>query len=212
MSLYSPVIQTCKIDGIILECLRKSLHNTHGIYQRIRNKSPRKPPQKYQRIVDDIEFTEYDEKYLNDSQKLNKDWLKSYLELTEHDIKVLSDPYNEIINNNGNIFFLVSKNEVIGTYALLQVNRKECELQKFTIKEKYRGRKLGKQMLEHAIEKARSLKYESIVLMTHPKLKKATQLYKKTGFKVIHGHPDLTNQTGRCSIYMQMDVSKHIKL
>ena len=168
-------------------------------YQRINEKI-------LQRTIDEMEFTEYDEKYLEDFQQLNEDWLNSYLELTDHDIKVLSDPVKEIINKDGNIFFLISGEKVIGTYALQRVNAKECELSKFTIKEKYRGRKLGKQMLEHSIGKAKSLNYESILLLTTPKLVEATQLYEKRGFEVIPAHPGIIDKTGRCSQIMQLII------
>ncbi len=166
-------------------------------YQRIKEKI-------IQRTIDEMEFTEYEKKYLKDFQQLNEDWLNSYLELTEYDIKTLSDPYNEIIKKDGNIFLLISEEKVIGTYALQRVSTKVCELSKFTIKKEFRGWKLGERMLEHAIKKTKGLKYESIVLLTHPKLKEATKLYRKTGFEVIPEHPDLTDKTGRCSIYMQL--------
>ncbi|MCD4698533.1 MAG: bifunctional helix-turn-helix transcriptional regulator/GNAT family N-acetyltransferase [Bacteroidales bacterium] len=162
-----------------------------------------------ERTIDEIEFVKYDEKYLKDFQQLNEDWLNYYLELSDHDIKILSDPYNEIIKNEGNIFFLISENKVIGTYALQRLNAKVCELSKFTIKKEFRGWKLGALMMDHAIEIAKNLKYESIVLLTHSKLKEATKLYRKTGFEVIKKHPDLTDETGRCSIYMQLILSNY---
>ena len=145
-------------------------------------------------------------------QQLNEDWLNSYLELTQHDIKILSDPYNEIVKKDGNIIFLISEEKVIGTYALQKISNKTCELSKFTIKNDYRGWKIGERMLENAIQKAKDLKYESIVLFTHPKLKEATQLYRKRGFEFIPEHPEIIDKTGRCSLYMQLVLSKYIKL
>lgn len=62
-------------------------------------------------------------------------------------------------------------------------------------------------MLEHAIEKATDLKCESILLLTHPKLKEATRLYRKRGFEVIPEHLDLTDKTGRCSLCMQLVIN-----
>ena len=98
--------------------------------------------------------------------------------------------------------------KVLGTYALQRVSTKACELSKFTIKREYRGWNIGERMLEHAIQKAKDLKYESILLLTHPKLKEATQLYRKRGFDVIPEHPDLTDKTGRCSLYMQLVINQ----
>lgn len=171
-------------------------------YQRIKEKIAKK-------AIDKLEFKKYEKKHLKDFQQLNEDWLNSYLELTEHDIKILADPQNEIIKKGGNIYLLVSEEIVIGTYALQRLNSKVCELSKFTIKKDFRGWKLGERMIVHVIEKAKDMKYESIVLLTHPKLKEATQLYRKTGFEVIPDHPELKDKTGRCSLYMQLVLSNY---
>lgn len=162
-----------------------------------------------QNAIGKMEFKEYNDSYLMDFQKLNEDWLTSYLELTEHDIEVLSDPTGKIINKDGNIFLLISEGKVVGTYALNRINTELCELSKFTIKKEFRGWKLGERMLQHAIEKAKEIKCESVVLLTHHNLKEATNLYKKTGFEIIPHHPKLTDKTGRCSIYMQLILSNN---
>ena len=188
----------------LLETISK-VENTlqkKSTYERIKEKIVLK-------AIDKLEFKEYEKKHLEDFQQLNKDWLNSYLELTEHDIKVLSDPYNEIIKKDGNILLLISDEKTIGTYALQRVNTKVCELSKFTIKKDFRGWKLGEQMMEHAIKKAKDLKCESIVLLTHPKLKEATQLYKKYGFEVKPEHTEIKDKTGRCSLYMQLILSNY---
>ncbi len=184
-----------------IEEVEKTIHQ-QSTYDRIKGKI-------IQNTIAKMEFIEYDDSYLMDFQKLNEDWLTSYLELTEHDIEVLSDPRGKIINKNGNIFLLISEGKVIGTYALQRINSKVFELSKFTIKKEFRGRKLGERMLQHAIEKAKDMKCESIVLLTHQNLKGATSLYRKSGFKVIPDHPDLTDKTGRCSMYMQLLLSNH---
>jgi len=161
-----------------------------------------------QRIINNLEFIEYEAKYLKDFQQLNEDWLNEYLEITDYDRIILSDPYNEIIKKEGHIFFIISEGKIIGTYSLQKINNEACELSKFTIKKEYRGWKIGKRMLEHAIQKAEELKYGSILLLTHPKLKEATQLYRKRGFDVIPEHPDLTDKTGRCSLCMQLVINQ----
>jgi len=171
-----------------------------SMYQRTKEKIK-------QRIINNLEFIEYEEKYLSDFQKLNEDWLNEYLEITDYDRKILSDPYYEIILKEGHIFFIILEGKIIGTYSLQKINNEACELSKFTIKKEFRGWKIGKRMLEHAIQKAKDLKYGSILLLTHPKLKESTQIYTKMGFEVIPEHPDLTDKTGRCSLCMQLVIN-----
>ena len=172
-----------------------------SMYQRTKEKIK-------QRIINNLEFVEYEEKYLSDFQKLNENWLNEYLEITEYDRIILSDPYNEIIKKEGHIFFIIIEEKIIGTYSLQKINDEACELSKFTIKKEYRGWKIGRRMLEHAIQKAKGLKYESILLLTHPKLKEATLLYRKRGFDVIPEHSELTDKTGRGSLCMQLVINQ----
>ncbi|NQT77983.1 MAG: bifunctional helix-turn-helix transcriptional regulator/GNAT family N-acetyltransferase [Bacteroidetes bacterium] len=170
----------------------------------------------YQRIkeklmnsaTEEIELIAFDEKHLNDFRQLNEDWLKSYLEITDHDRHILSDPVKEIINKNGKIYLLISEGKVIGTYALQRISDQACELSKFTVMKEFRGRKLGERMLGHAIEETRKLGCNSIVLYTHHKLKEATQFYNKMGFKVIQEYPHLIDKTGRCSQMLQLIINQ----
>ena len=120
---------------------------------------------------------------------------------------MLADPAAKIINNNGEIFLLVKGGQVIGTYALQKINKQDCELSKFTVKKEFRGEKLGEMMLEHAIKRAKALECHSIILFTHYKLKEASRLYKKRGFETITDHPDITDETGRCSVLLQLIIN-----
>ena len=119
-------------------------------YQRIQEKL-------HKGVEKNIEFVPYQEKYRQEFRQLNEDWLNSYLEISDHDREILADPTNKIIKKNGEIFLLLHDEEVIGTYTLRKINHNDCELSKFTVKKEFRGRKLGKIMLEHAINMAKVL-------------------------------------------------------
>jgi len=160
-----------------------------------------------QTAIRNLEFVELNSMYEKEFKKLNEDWLEDHLEITSHDRKILTDPYKQIIQKGGKVFILVSKGKVVGTYTLQNGNKEYCELSKFTIKEEYRGWKIGELMLEHAINNAKILGFESILLFTHPALKKATRLYKKRGFKEIHEYPGFDDPTGRCSVIMQLNIN-----
>jgi ribosomal protein S18 acetylase RimI-like enzyme len=164
--------------------------------------------EKLYNVDENFKFIPYHEKYSKDFQQLNEDWLSSYLEVSEYDKNILADPENKIISNNGEIFLLINKENVIGTYALQKINQQDCELSKFTVKKEFRGRKLGEMMLEHAILRAKTLGCRSIVLFTHHKLKEATRLYKKMGFTAVKEHPGITDETGRCSLLLQLIINQ----
>jgi ribosomal protein S18 acetylase RimI-like enzyme len=163
----------------------------------------------YEKIYDDfdIKIIGSNTEYLESFRKLNEDWLREYLEISAYDAKVLADPAGQIMQNGGRIYCMFLGNEVVGTYALQKVNADEWELSKFTIKNKFRGRKLGKKLLQHAIKQAEILDARSILLFTHTNLREATKLYRDAGFKDIEGHPEMRDPTGRCSILMKLNIN-----
>lgn len=73
--------------------------------------------------------------------------------------------------------------EIIGTVALFKVNADTCEFRKMYLSPDCRGKGYGKQLLEYAITKARSLGFHCITLETASVLKEAIRLYEKYGFK-----------------------------
>ena len=101
----------------------------------------------YQRVTErlnrrdenEIDFIAFNEKYKGDFRRLNEDWLDTYLEISDHDREVLSDPVKKIIRQGGKIYLLRSGVGIIGTYALQKINKQECELSKFTILKDFRG-------------------------------------------------------------------------
>ncbi len=159
-------------------------------------------------FLNEVQIIDFDKKYLADFQSLNEDWLNTYLEVSAHDKQMLADPIKEIIRKNGEIFFMLYRGEVIGTYALQDLGEGYCELSKFTIKKKYRGRKLGQRLMGHAVEEAAKPGCEGILLHTHHDLKEATQLYRKAGFNEIQGHSLMKDLSGRCSMTMQLIINQ----
>jgi len=193
---------------ILAESDKDLIEHMASVEDAIRQKSP------YKRVTEKLNkdtnnefaFIPYEEKYKKDFRQLNEEWLSAYLEITDHDQEILSDPIKKIIKNKGQIHLLLKGGKVIGTYALQKTGDHRCELSKFTISKDFRGRKLGERMLVHAIDQARNMKCKAIVLFTHHALREATQLYKKIGFEVIADHPGLIDKTGRCSLYMQLII------
>lgn len=155
------------------------------------------------RLLNEIEIIPYTSKHKKDFQSLNEDWLRSYLEISDHDRKILTDPEKEILAKGGSIYVMVNNKQVIGTYALQRLNAEECELSKLTVSEDFRGYGFGRKLLEHAVDTARNSGFNILLLFTHHKLKEATGMYLANGFNLISDHPEFKDITGRCSIAMK---------
>lgn len=192
---------------LLLECEPGLLNNisslekalqSQGMYERI-----------YAKIYDDfdIKMVGSNAEYMESFSQLNEDWLRQYLEISDYDRQVLADPAGQIINKGGRIYCMLLNDEVVGTYALHRVNDDDWELGKFTIRRDFRGKKLGKRMLQHAIQQAEILDARHLLLFTHPDLQEATELYTKSGFLFIEEHPDMHDPTGRCSLIMKRIIN-----
>ena len=75
--------------------------------------------------------------------------------------------------------------EAIGCVAIRKINDDTAELKRFYVQPNYRGLKIGKQLLELAIDKAKELNYTFVRLDSAPEQSKAQELYKAFGFYEI---------------------------
>lgn len=83
-------------------------------------------------------------------------------------------------------FFAVIKNKddkIIGTFGLMPISLKTAEIRKMYLMQDFRGKGLGKWMMTHLIDFAKSKGYKRLELETASNLLEAIQLYKKMGFK-----------------------------
>lgn len=137
-----------------------------------------------ERIRNAVEIIHYDAAYAKDFMDLNIEWLETYFYVESHDKEVLENPQSYILDNGGYIFFARFNGEIVGTVAL--INEKECyELSKMAVLPKYRGMKIGQQLMDYCIDFARSQGWEKIMLYSNRVLTPAINLYRKVGFKEV---------------------------
>ena len=118
-------------------------------------------------------------------EKLNRVWIEKYFWMESIDFDVLRKPEEHIIHTGGCIFMAQYENEIVGTVALKFVEGGVYEFTKMAVDEKFHGLKIGKQLAEVAIEKAKEKKAGKIILYSNTKLVPAIELYRKLGFKEI---------------------------
>jgi len=100
--------------------------------------------------------------------------------VTDADIKDIKQSY---FKGGGTFCVLEEKDgSIIGAYGLYPIDRQTCELRKMYLHSSYRGKGLGKLLLEEALSKARQIGFKRITLETASVLKEAISLYKSYGF------------------------------
>ena len=84
----------------------------------------------------------------------------------------------------GGTFYVLEEEDgsIIGAYGLYPVEKQTCELRKMYLHSAYRGKGLGKLLLESALSKARQMGFKRVVLETASVLREAIGLYKSYGF------------------------------
>jgi len=134
-----------------------------------------------------IEFISYKDSYHADIRRLSLEWLEKYVSVEPEDLKFINDPQGYVLDQGGYIYLAKYNEEIVGTVSLCKVNEDEYELAKLAVTEKYKGLKLGKQLMQLAIDKCRKIGAKRVVLYTAKKLEAAYNLYLKFGFIEIEG-------------------------
>ncbi|MDT0558788.1 GNAT family N-acetyltransferase [Ichthyenterobacterium sp. W332] len=130
-----------------------------------------------------VNIINYHKDYKQYFYDFNKEWLQTYFYVEPFDEEVLSKPETYIINKGGYIFFAKLNDQIVGTVALMPLEKpNEFELTKMAVHTEYRGRHIGQQLLEHCIEFAKNKGLPKLLLYSSTKLKNAIYIYRKYGF------------------------------
>lgn len=179
--------------------LEKALEDEE-IYHRVKKEYVRK------RLANLI-IKDYSSNDFKEFKEINYQWLNESVGISAYDEKVLNNPEDEIIKKGGKIYLAWAGTEIAGTFILIPANDKDLELTKLAVKKPYRNMGIGGMLVNYAIGEAKRNRYASVLLLTHPTLNEAINLYRKIGFIEIPCHPDLPDPTGRCSITMQYVIN-----
>jgi ribosomal protein S18 acetylase RimI-like enzyme len=116
-------------------------------------------------------------------KSLNLQWLDRF-ELTEsHDLLILNNPRELIIDPGGFIFLAAVGEVIVGTAALIKTGSHEFELAKMTVDVAYRRKGISKMLIEKCILQAKSSGASHLHLVSNHQLKEAIALYEQYGFK-----------------------------
>ena len=131
-----------------------------------------------------VSVTDFQSQYSNQFYQLNRVWIEEFWILEDNDKKDLLNP-EIIVHNGGQIFFAISKREVIGTVAMIKNSDKIYELAKMTVKRNYRGKGIANLLMDKCIEFAFKKNAIEIFLISNDSLIVARNLYDKYGFKEV---------------------------
>lgn len=106
-------------------------------------------------------------------------------QLREGLIENLSNIQKNYFKKGGYFFVGEYKGKVIGTIAILPMNKTTARLKRLFLYKQYRGKGIGSKLYFSAERWCKKKGYKRIMLSTHPHFEEAIRLYKRKGFKPI---------------------------
>jgi ribosomal protein S18 acetylase RimI-like enzyme len=136
-----------------------------------------------------VEIIDYSPAYKQQFESLNKAWLEKYFTVEPIDSYVLENPEEAILQHGGVILFAQYEGKVIGTVALKLIEPGVYEMTKMAVDESHHGIGAGKALCAAAIEKAKAIGAQRLILYSTRVLETAIAIYNKLGFKEIPLEP-----------------------
>ncbi len=115
----------------------------------------------------------------------------------------LSDIEASYTRRGGAFRVLLHHHRIVGSYGLYPLTPGVCELRKMYLDPEFKGRGLGKTMLDDAFTRARRLGFATVTLETNRRLKEAVGLYRSYGFEEVR--PD--HFSDRCDLAMRIHLN-----
>ena len=91
----------------------------------------------------------------------------------------------------GRLLLALDGEEAVGCVGVRPLEGNLCEMKRLYVRASHRGRGLGRELAQRALQEAAQSGYERMVLDTLPSMERARQLYADLGFHVIQ--PYYTN-------------------
>ncbi|HRR07934.1 MAG TPA: GNAT family N-acetyltransferase [Rhodothermales bacterium] len=142
------------------------------------------PPTDYlmQRDMGRIRVIPFHPDHRSDFARLNYQWIEHYFTVEAPDRAYLENPEKHILEQGGEILFLLEDDTVVGTVAMIPSGPNEMELAKLAVIPEKQGQGWGKKLVEAGLDFAHAKRASSVWLSTNSKLDTAINLYRKRGF------------------------------
>lgn len=127
----------------------------------------------------------------------------AYLEIQNYDeeLKHLETKYGL---PDGRLYLAYCDGKLAGCIGLRKIDRQSCEMKRLYVRPEFRGKDIGRRLINQIIADAKEIGYSCMLLDTLPFLQNALHLYREYGFYEIESYNDSPMDT---SIYMRLDLS-----
>jgi len=124
--------------------------------------------------------------------------------MEDSDYEVLAQPEKLLKEKGAEIYFAEYDGAIAGTFCLIPIMKDTVEFSKFAVAPQYQKHGIGAFLLNSAIQQARKLHAEKLILYTSPILISAMNLYVKRGF--LFTENDRTDFYKRATVKMELNL------
>lgn len=135
--------------------------------------------------LDAVEVHGFDPRLVPYFESLNREWIEKYFVIEEADERVFRNPFKEIVEPGGQIFFVIVNGKPLGTCAVMRLDDHVYEIAKMAVSSEAQGRGHSNLLMKSAIEFAKQAGAEKLILLSNTRLKAAIVLYEKFGFHSV---------------------------
>ena len=105
--------------------------------------------------------------------------------------KELAELPGDYVPPNGRLLLAYDNGELVGCVALRKIGDGSCEMKRLFVRDRFRGKGIGRLLIETIIRNAKEIGYERMLLDTlPPRMNDAIALYRSIGFKEIAAYYD----------------------
>jgi len=150
----------------------------------------------------------YRDEFAGDFEELNREWIETYFVLEDADREVLGDPRGKIIQRGGEIFFVLDREKVMGTCAVLRHDAEDYEIAKMAVVPAARGRGYGHLLMEAAVSFCRRAGARRVIIVSNTVLDTAIHLYLKHGFVRVPMAADVRFQRANIRLERRLEPTE----
>jgi putative acetyltransferase len=142
----------------------------------------------------------------NAFRELNEEWIEKYFGIEELDRITLGNPEAIVLQPGGHIFMAFDGEQPVGCCALLAVDSDCFEVAKMAVSPKYRGRGIGRSILQYTIAQAKTLGAKTLHLASNTSLPDAIHLYESFGFRHVPREQIPHSPYTRSNVFMDLQL------
>jgi GNAT superfamily N-acetyltransferase len=108
----------------------------------------------------------------------------------------------------GSLLLATLNSQSVGCIALKRHDATTGELKRLYIRQTFRGRKIGRQLVNAVIETSREMGYQRLILDSHISMKPAHAIYEAAGFRNVETPIDFPEDLKPIVVFMEMNLDK----